>query len=57
MFGLVFSPTFSLQGILRHFRFRDVNDSVHVERNFLRVRGPALVAEAVVVFAVRVRSE
>lgn len=57
MFGPVFSPTFRLQGILRHFRFRDVDNSVHVERDFLRVRGPALVAEAVVVFAVRVRGE
>lgn len=56
-FNPVFSPTFSLQGILRHFRFRDVDDSVHIERNFLRVRGPTLITEAVVVFAVVVRGE
>jgi len=48
--------TFSVQRILR-FRFRDVDDAVHIERDLLRVRRPALVAEAVDVFAVGVGSE
>lgn len=54
--GWMLRRTFSLQGIL-HFRFGDVDDSVHVERDLLSVGCPALVAEAVDVFAVRVGSE
>lgn len=46
-----------LEGILRHLRLGHVDDSVDVEGDFLRVGGPALVTEAVVVFAVGLSSE
>jgi hypothetical protein len=55
--GVVVNPTFRLERILREFRFGDVDDSVDVEGDLLGVRGPALVAEAVDVFAVGVRGE
>jgi hypothetical protein len=51
------SLTFSLQRVRRHLRLRHVDDTVDIERHLLRVRGPALVAEAVVVFAVGVCGE
>jgi hypothetical protein len=50
-------PTFRLKRILREFRFGDVDDSVDVEGDLLGVRGPALIAEAVDVFAVGVCGE
>lgn len=49
--------TFSLQRVLRHLGLRNVDNAVNVERDLLRVRGPALVAEAVVVLAVGVCGE
>jgi len=41
-----------LQWVLGGFRFRDVDNAVHIERDLLRVRTPVLVVEAVCVFAV-----
>lgn len=49
--------TFGVQGILGQFRIRHVDDSVHVEGDFLGVGRPALIAETVDVFAVGVCSE
>jgi hypothetical protein len=49
--------TFGLEGILRHLRFRHVDDSMNVEGNLLGVGGPALVAETVIVFAVSLCGE
>jgi hypothetical protein len=49
--------TFDLERILRHLVFRHVDNSVDIEGDLLGVRGPALVAEAVVVFAVRLCGE
>jgi hypothetical protein len=46
-----------LEGILRHLRLGHVDDAVDVEGDLLGVGGPALVAEAVVVFAVGLGSE
>jgi hypothetical protein len=49
--------TFGLQRILRHLGLRHVDNAVDVERDLLRIRGPALVTEAVVVLAVGVCGE
>lgn len=49
--------TFDLEGILRHLVFGHVDNSVDVEGDLLGVRGPTLVAEAVVIFAVRLCGE
>lgn len=49
--------TFDLEGILRHLVFGHVDNSVDIEGDLLGVRGPALVTEAVVVFAVRLCGE
>lgn len=45
--------TFSFQRIGGRFRFRNVDDSVDVERDLFAIRRPGLVAEAVDVFAVK----
>lgn len=50
----VHSHTFFFERILGRFAFGNVNDSVHVEADFLGVRGPGFVAEAVLVAAVGV---
>lgn len=50
-------PTFDLNGLLRHFGFGDVDNSVDVKGDLLGVGGPALVAEAVVVFSIGQGSE
>lgn len=49
--------TFDLEGILCHLVFGNVDNSMHVEGDLLGVRGPAFVAEAVVVFSVRLCGE
>lgn len=49
--------TFRVQRVLGIFGFRHVYNPVDVKRHFLRARRPALVAEAVDVFAVRARRE
>lgn len=49
--------TFSVQRILGQFRVRHVDDSMHIEGDFLGVGSPALVAEAVDVFTIVQGSE
>ena len=59
LFNRLFFPalTFDLERILRHLVFGHVDNSVDIEGDLLGVRGPALVAEAVVVLAVRLCGE
>lgn len=45
-------PTFGFQWVLRHLGFGHIDNSVDVERDLLRIGGPALIAEAVAVLAV-----
>lgn len=44
--------TFGLEGILRSFALRNVDNAVDVEADFLSTCGPVLIAEAVGVFAI-----
>lgn len=46
--------TFRIQGVLRQFGFRDVDNSMDVEGDLLRVGCPAFITEAVEELAVRV---
>jgi len=46
------SPTLLLQRVLRSLALGHVDNAVNVEADLLRVRGPVLVAEAVLEFAV-----
>ena len=47
-----FLPTFCVQGVGRSLALWHIDDSVDVERDLLRGRGPVLVAEAVNVLSV-----
>jgi hypothetical protein len=49
--------TLLLQRVLRCLGLRYVDDAVHVEADFLCVRAPVLVVEAICVFAVLGRRE
>jgi hypothetical protein len=49
---MVYFLTLLLQWILGCFRFGDVDNAVHVERDLFRVGAPVLVVEAVSIFAV-----